>query len=129
MENDERAVSEFIDNFRAAGRAGNLDAYMDNFSEDAIVMLSDRREDADKSATRGFFHFLEDNAFDQEITKDEIQVMGDWAFARVTFDGYLRPKTGSAEPHRVLSRHLMILKRSTDGVWKLKRDVWINPPG
>jgi uncharacterized protein (TIGR02246 family) len=128
MEHDERAVSEVIDNFRAAGRAGDLDAFMDNFSEDAIVMLSNRREDADKSAIRNFFHFLEDECFDQEITKDEIQVMGDWAFARVTFDGYRRPKTGAGEPRRVLSRHLMILKRSKDGVWKLHRDIWIRPP-
>ena len=61
---------------------------------------------------------------------DEVQEFEQWAFVRVTFDGHLRPKPGrDLERKRVLSRHLMILKRNTEGIWQLTRDVWINPPG
>ena len=123
-------VSAVIDNFRAAGRTGDLDAFMDNFIEDAVWMLDDRLQDANKDDARRYFSFLEDYAFDQEISKDEIQVCGDWAFARVTFDGNLNPKPGiEGESCRVVSRHFMVLCRQQDGTWKLARDMWIKPSG
>jgi uncharacterized protein (TIGR02246 family) len=127
-DDDAAAVSALIDSFRDAGRAGDLDAFMANFADDAVLMLSDRLGDANKEDVREYFGFLTDYAFDQKISKDEIQVCGDWAFARVTFDGYLNPKPGiEGEPSRVVSRHFMVLKREQDGIWKLARDMWIRP--
>ena len=89
---DVKAVSATIDSFRAAGRAGDLDAFMANFSNDAVLMLDDRMGDADKEDIREYFEFLGDYYFDQKVSKDEVQICGDWAFARLTFDGYLHPK-------------------------------------
>ena len=126
-EKDVKGVSQAIDKFRAAGRAGDLDAFMANFSDDAVLMLEDRMGDANKKDIREYFEFLNDYYFDQEISKDEIQICGDWAFARVTFDGYLHPKPNvDGESDRVVSRHFMMLRRE-NGDWKFARDVWIFP--
>jgi ketosteroid isomerase-like protein len=122
------AVSDVIDSFRAAGRAGDLDAFMANFADDAVLMLDDRIHDANKMEIREYFSFLNDYTFDQEVSKDEIMISGEWAFARVTFDGFLVPKPGvEDEPSRVVSRHFMTFNRGPDGIWKLARDMWILP--
>lgn len=124
---DVKAVSATIDSFRAAGRAGDLDAFMANFSDDAVLMLDDRMGDANKEDVREFFEFLGDYYFDQKVSKDEIQICSDWAFARLTFDGYLHPKPGTdGETERVVSRHFMMFKREIDS-WKVIRDMWIFP--
>lgn len=121
------AVSARIDSFRAAGRTGNLDAFMANFAEDAVLMLDDRIGDANKEDIREYFEFLDDYYFDQIVSKDEIQICGDWAFARLTFDGYLHPKPETeGESERVVSRHFMMFHRDADD-WKVIRDVWIFP--
>jgi ketosteroid isomerase-like protein len=124
---DVNAVSAVIDSFRAAGRAGDLDAFMANFADDAVLMLDDRMEDANKEDIREYFEFLGGSYFDQKISKDEIQICDGWAFARVTFDGYLHPKPNEdGESCRVVSRHFMMFKRGNKN-WKLARDVWIFP--
>jgi uncharacterized protein (TIGR02246 family) len=124
---DVNAVSAVIDSFRAAGRAGDLDAFMANFADDAVLMLDDRMGDANKDDIREYFEFLGDYFFDQIVSKDEIQICGDWAFARLTFDGYLHPKPETdGESDRVVSRHFMMFKRDND-IWKVIRDMWIFP--
>ena len=128
LDEDVAGVSAAIDRFRDAGRAGDLDRFLDCFEDDAIWMLDDRPYDAGKKHAREYFSFLTESAFDQEVTKDEIQVCGDWAFARVTFDGYLNPKPGvEGESYKVFSRHFMVFKRQGDNTWKLARDMWVMP--
>ena len=59
---------------------------------------------------------------------DEVVVSGDAAFVRVSFDGYLRPKVDDGSPPlRSVSRHIWILRRQTDGNWKIARDIWNTP--
>jgi len=72
------AVSATIDILRAAGKAGDLDKFMDNFVDDAIWMLDDRYQDANKDEAREYFGFLKNSSFDQLVSKDEIQICGDW---------------------------------------------------
>ena len=127
-EEDVAGVSAVIERFQIAGRAGDLDRFMDCFEDDAIWMLDDRPQDAGKDEAREYFSFLNESTFDQKVTKDEIQIFGNWAFARVTFDGHLIPKPGvDAESYRVFSRHFMVFKRQSDNTWKLARDMWVMP--
>ena len=66
--------------------------------------------------------------FDQETVVDEVVVADDWAYVRVNFDGYLRPKVDDGSPPlRSVSRHIWILQKQIDGGWKIARDIWNTP--
>jgi len=109
-------------------RNGDLEAYLALYTDDALWMLHDRLEDAGKEQVREYYGWINDYTFDQELTINEINVAGDWAYVRFTADGWILPKPGiGGERERVISRHFTIASRQADGSWKLARDVFINP--
>lgn len=129
VEADSLAVLELVNRIQETAGAGNFDAYFDLYTDDAVWMFPDDFEDVGKEGARDAYGFVERYTFDQETTINEIQVMGDWAFARLSFDGYIRPRPNiDAEPVRAISRHLVLMQRQPDGSWKFARDIFNNPP-
>lgn len=109
-------------------RSDNFDPYFDLFTDDAVWMMPNSYKDISIDEARNFYGFTSKFRFDQQASIEELVVSGDWAFARVSFDGYLRAKHDtSALPLRSVSRHIWILRRETDGQWKIARDIWNNP--
>lgn len=109
-------------------RSDNFDEYFDLFSDDAIWMMPSSYEDVDKHDARRFYRFTRKFRFDQSSSIDELVIAEDWAFVRVSFDGYLRPKGNDLSPPlRSVSKHIWILKRQADNSWKIARDIWNNP--
>ena len=126
---DSAAVMALIERVQQLAQMGDIDAYLDLYTEDAVWMLPDRFTDVGKEEARSFYSFLERYTFDQELTVNEIQVAGDWAFARLSVDGYIRPRVDvDAEPIRAITRHLWLFRRQPDGSWKLARDIFNTPP-
>lgn len=58
-----------------------------------------------------------------DITVQEIEVTGDWAFSRGIYNATFAPKDGS-DPNPVDGKFMTILKRQTDGDWKIHRDIF-----
>ena len=59
---------------------------------------------------------------------NEIGVSGDLAFARISMQGFLRPKDDPrGTPLRSVSRHIWLFEKQSDGEWKISRDIWNNP--
>ena len=109
-------------------RSDNFERYFDLFTDDAVWMMPSSYSDVQKTEARAFYRFTDKFRFDQDISIEELVVEGDWAFVRLGFDGYLRPKRDSGErPLRSISRHLWVLHRQADGNWKIARDIWNNP--
>lgn len=54
---------------------------------------------------------------------EEIEILGDWAYEWGTFNGEYRRK-GSDEILHERSRLFRILKRQSDGSWKVARAIW-----
>jgi ketosteroid isomerase-like protein len=109
-------------------RSDNFDEYFDLFTDDAIWMMPSSYHDVNKVQARSFYGFTRKFRFDQETTIDELVMEDDWAFVRLSFDGYLRPKLEEgAPPLRSVSRHIWILQRQPDNSWKIARDIWNNP--
>ena len=109
-------------------RSDNFDEYFDLFTEDAIWMMPSSYSDVHKDRARSFYGFTRKFRFDQQSSIDELVVADDWAFVRVSFDGYLRAKADNdSPPMRSVSRHIWILQRQRDGNWKIARDIWNNP--
>lgn len=109
-------------------RSDKFDEYFELFSDDAVWMMPSRYGDVNKDAARSFYRFTSKFRFDQTSSIDELVIADDWAFVRVSFDGYLRPKAEDGSPPlRSVSRHIWILKRQADSSWKIARDIWNNP--
>lgn len=109
-------------------RSDRFEDYFDLFAEDAVWMMPSSYKDVGMEEARTFYGFTKKFRFDQETSIDELVVHGDWAFVRLTFDGYLRSRYDeSAPPLRSVSRHLWILRRELDDSWKIARDIWNTP--
>ena len=69
--------------------------------------------------------------FDMEetITLQEAEIIGDWAFARTKYIWRVTPKAGGETVEEV-GKSIGVLKRQSDGSWKIARTIWNsdNPP-
>lgn len=109
-------------------RSDNFERYFDLFTDDAVWMMPSSYRDVPKEQARAFYRFTDKFRFDQEVSIEELVVEGDWAFVRLSFDGFLRPKGDPTDrPLRSISRHLWVLQRQRDGEWRIARDIWNNP--
>ena len=109
-------------------RSDDFSPYFNLFTDDAVWMMPSNFKDVGKEEAKTFYLFTKKFRFDQETAIEELQVVDDMAYVRVSFDGYLRAKNdGSAPPLRSVSRHVWILRKQLDGEWKITRDIWNNP--
>jgi uncharacterized protein (TIGR02246 family) len=60
---------------------------------------------------------------DMEINTQEVQVMGDMAYARGMYTATLAPKAGG-DPIPVDGKYLTVFKKQPDGSWKIYRDIF-----
>ncbi|MFT5011670.1 MAG: ketosteroid isomerase-like protein [Patiriisocius sp.] len=112
----------------AAIRSDYFDDYFDCFTDDAVWMMPSKSHDVHIEEAKKFYGFTKNFRFDQETTIDELVVEKDLAMVRVSFDGYLRSKRDdTATPLKSVSRHLWVMRRCTDGEWRISRDIWNNP--
>jgi ketosteroid isomerase-like protein len=59
---------------------------------------------------------------DQTAISEETVVAGEWAFDRASVSTNVTPIAGG-EPSQVKSEVIVILRRDTDGFWKLARSM------
>ena len=125
---DDRAVKDLILEALDVIGSDDFDRYFDLFTDDAVWMMPSSFKDVHQDEARSFYRFTRKFKFDQETVVDEVVVSEDWAYVRLNFEGYLRPKIDdSAPPLRSASRHIWILKKQVDGAWKIARDIWNSP--
>ena len=125
---DDRAVKDLILEALEVIRSDDFDRYFDLFSEDAVWMMPSSFKDVHQDEARSFYRFTRKFKFDQEVVVDEVVVSEDWAYVRLNFEGYLRPKIDDGSPAlRSVSRHIWILRKQIDGIWKISRDIWNSP--
>ena len=125
---EDEAVKDIILEALDVIRSDDFDRYFDLFTEDAVWMMPSSFKDVDQDEARSFYRFTRKFKFDQETAVDEVVVSDDWAYVRVSFEGYLRSKVDDGSlPLRSVSRHIWILKKQVDGSWKIARDIWNTP--
>ncbi len=125
---EDEGVSSLIVEALNVIRSDDFERYFDLFTDDAVWMMPSSFKDVHQDEARSFYRFTRKFKFDQETAVDEVIVSGDWAYVRVSFDGYLRPKVDDGSPPlRSVSRHIWILQRQDDGTWKIARDIWNTP--
>ena len=129
-EADVEAINQLPATFAAALNAGDLDGIMAGFTDDAVRMPPNAPAIIGKESIRSLMQTnLEQNTYQLDNPPEEVQVSGDWAFARGTYTVTVTPKAGGESIQRE-GKYLVIFQKQPDGSWKAARDIWNsdNPP-
>jgi ketosteroid isomerase-like protein len=118
------AVLSVLSGLSAADNAGDLDAVVNHYRGDAILLPPNANVVTGSPAIRAWYeqglfrHFRCEVSFDA----DETEASGDWAFARGYINGRLNPKAD--EPLiKLHEKFIMILRHDHNG-WKIARLIW-----
>jgi uncharacterized protein (TIGR02246 family) len=118
-------VDEVYEEYEASILAGDADRWVAQWTEDGVAMWPDLSEFRGTTtlleAVKGDFDVVSYAEF--EISTEEVQVAGDWAYARGTFVATLEMKEGG-EPIPYDGKFLTIFERQSDGSWKIHRDIY-----
>jgi uncharacterized protein (TIGR02246 family) len=124
VEADIAAINELYNQYCSYGNAGELDNFLSLWEDNAIRMDPDKPSIIGKENIRKFFEVpFEQFSTNVAVYGDtEIQISGDMAFARGTYTLSLTPKEGGPKT-TFDGKWLDILKRQTDGSWKIYIDM------
>ena len=123
-EADIAAINELFKQATLACSTGDAELYLSLFTEDAVVMATEFPSMNGMEEFRPTFEGVF-GMFDLELpyTVDKVEVHGDWAFARSSFQYSMTLKEGGETTTRV-GKELDIFKRQADGSWKIYMECW-----
>ena len=119
VEADTVAINDLYKQATLACSNGDVELYLSLFTDDAVVMATEFPaligKEQFRPAIEGLF-----GMFDLELpySMDKVEVAGDWAFARSSFQYSMTLKEGGETTTRA-GKELDILKRQADGSWKI----------
>lgn len=130
VQNDMVAVSRMLVTLDRLTADGDLEALLEYFSEDAVMMPPG---EAALIGTRqiGDWHRALFETFDVDVSHEplETDVFGDMIIHRGNVRGTLQPKTGAA-PVAFDDKYLFVIRRDPDGSLEIWRAIAnANPPG
>ncbi len=126
LDDDLRAIEALNQHDVTAVLAGDTRAIASQWTDDFVVLSSGpilRGRDA--HATMAEQGAKQTNAFesvDYTVAFEEITVLGDYAYEWGTYRGSMRPRAGG-EAMSYSGKLLRILRRETDGTWKMHRTM------
>ncbi len=120
---DVRAIHELYADWFGAMESGDVETLLELVTENVILKGGGgpavRGRDALEASLRSF---LEEFTEEVEYSLDEVEVAGDWAWARIDENVLITPKD-DRRAVRVTGMHLAVLRRGDDGRWRVARDV------
>jgi uncharacterized protein (TIGR02246 family) len=121
LDADVAAIQTLIDRTADANNAGDIMGWVELFTDDAVYMPANgpavtTRDGLESIAVSGFSRYRSNI----EITPVEIEVFGDWAFARTAVTGSVVPR-GDGNPIRIDMKQIALYRRQSNGRWKLAR--------
>jgi uncharacterized protein (TIGR02246 family) len=116
-----REIHRFLESAGDAVNLGDVEAEVNRFAPDGIYMWPDGPSIVGHDSLRAWFE-RRFARVDVELSSqtEEVQVFGEWAFERGTYVAIIRPK-GTAISDTVRGKHLNILRRQSDGTWRISR--------
>jgi uncharacterized protein (TIGR02246 family) len=120
MTDDESAISQLVETWMAASKAGDTATVLDLMTDDVLFTVP-AREPFGKDEFRAASEMMRDLKMDGRADIQEIEVIGDRAWIRNRIEITLTPPEGEAL-HRS-GYTLTILKKGDDGRWRLFRDA------
>jgi uncharacterized protein (TIGR02246 family) len=121
MIDDERAIRELVDLWFTASQAGDLPTVLSLMTDDVVFMVPGQ-EPFGKEVFEATSKEMENVQLEGTNDIQEIQVLGDWAYFRNYIEMTMTPPDGSTPVHRS-GYTLTILRKESDGRWRLARDA------
>jgi uncharacterized protein (TIGR02246 family) len=122
---DERAIRELVETWMEATRSGDVSTVLDLMTDDVVFVVPDR-EPFGKEAFEAMSAEMEGVEMDGTYDVEELEVLGDRAYLRNYIEMTMTPPDG--EPVHQSGRTLTILRKGTDGRWRLARDANLVTP-
>lgn len=122
---DMAAISTVWVQYRKSLNSGDMDAMISLWMDDSIQLAPGSlpvygRENIRIMAEVPLDDYIRNVAV---IEEKETQIMGDWAYSWGMYKGSLTPK-GGGETYFVDGKFFTMLKRQSDGSWKIYRDIF-----
>jgi uncharacterized protein (TIGR02246 family) len=118
---DKEAIRAIMKEAGAAHTAGDAERWVSVFSPDAVLMPANKPEIKGREALLRMARDLFENFTSTASIKPlEVEVAGDWAFARTNISGRLTPKRGG-KAIELDGKEIGIFRRQPDGTWKVAR--------
>lgn len=122
---DMEAIQKLHHDFVHAYETKDFEAFLSFIADDAVWMAPNRVPLEGKEAIRAFYNFDVNQSVKADVTLDEVQLFGDWAFRRATWKITVLPAGEDIEVTMV-NKSIQVLQRQEDGSWKIARSIW-NP--
>ena len=119
------AIDGVLEEYIAAANRGDVEGWSATFAEDAIYLPPNQAEVNGKEAIRSWVVNSFFDPFDIQLSasSQEVEVAGDWAFARGTYNLSLTPKAGG-QVIEDSGKFIDILRRQPDSNWKFDRIIY-----
>lgn len=121
MSDDERAIRELVETWMEGSQSGDLDKVLDLMADDVLFMVPGR-EPFGKEEFKIMSASMKDVGFEGRSEILELQLLGDWAWIRNHIEVTLAPPGGEDRARRS-GYTLTILRKSSDGRWRVARDA------
>ncbi|MGN6031286.1 MAG: YybH family protein [Thermomicrobiales bacterium] len=118
--NDEQAIRALVERWMTASAAGDIETVLGLMTDDVVFSVPGQEpfgKEAFAAASQGMAGVTIDGT--SEIV--ELQVNGDWAFIRNHIRLAITPRDASVV--RRSGYTLSILRKGTDGQWRIARDA------
>src|SRR5262245_35248223 len=120
MTNDERSIRELVATWLAASKNGDLPAVLELMTDDVIFMVPGSKPFG-KEAFAAAFEGMTQVRIEGRSDIQELQILGDWAYLRNYIEMTATPLSGA--PMRRTGYTLTILRKESDGRWRITRDA------
>jgi uncharacterized protein (TIGR02246 family) len=120
MSDDERAIRALVETWMAASSAGDLETVLGLMTDDVLFMVPGR-EPFGKDEFAAMSTSMAGVSIDGASDIRELQVIGDWAYLRNFIE--IAVTAPDKPPIERSGYTLSILRRESDGRWRLARDA------
>jgi ketosteroid isomerase-like protein len=126
---DAAGVRRLLERSDRAYSERDLEAFVNCFSDDIVVMPPDREPIVGIDAWRAMLQrmFAGVSISEWSYSIEEIVVADDWAFER-HFDSAVYTPNAGGESRHLFNKGVFILRRQPDGARKIARYVWNSNP-
>ena len=121
---DVQAILDLEQRVFDAQIAGDIDAWLSSFADDAIVMVPNQHALTNKLAIRQWnAPIFEQFDLHEESDEREVEVAGDWAYIRAHWIWTQTPKSGGNSA-KYTGYSIWIVRRQPNGSWKITRGIF-----
>lgn len=118
---DERAIRALVETWTGASKTGDLATVLGLMTDDVVFMVPGRAPFGKSEFARAW-HEAKPFRFGSRCEVQEIQIMGRWAYLRNRLEVAITSPDG-ADAARHSGHTLAVLRKGTDGRWRLARDA------